>query len=235
MTAIEPMRAGLSAPRPPLSKSVALPLAVGGLLMAAGTNLHPRAERATVRDSLADMLGSPVWNLSHLLILAGLVMSVGAFVIARRERAFGASVERWLTVAIVAWGLASIELVPHLLAVRDLEALHHHEATPILDTHLMLAVGSTPALGLSAVALAVSIARAARTVPAWILAGIASIGGIAYAAAGPLIQILAIPEVSVLFAGQLLIALWIIGTAVRLGVQGRASMRNPADEVMAAR
>src|SRR5688572_4707130 len=94
VTAINPMRAGLSAPRPPLSKSVALPLAVGGRLMAAGTNLHPRAERATVRDSLADMLGSPVWNLSHLLILAGLVMSVGAFVIARRERAFGASVER---------------------------------------------------------------------------------------------------------------------------------------------
>ncbi len=201
--------------------------------MAAGGNLHPRAERDTVRDTLADMLGSPVWNLAHLLILAGLVISVGGFVIARRARAFGPSVSRRLTVAIVGWGLASIELVPHLLAVRDLEALHHHEATPILDTHLILAVGATPALGLSAVALAVAIARAARTVPAWILAGIASVGGIAYAAAGPLIQFLAIPELSVLFAGQSLIAVWLIGTAVRLAVRPTVSTRNPADKAMA--
>jgi hypothetical protein len=235
VTATEPVRANPpTATRSAVSKPAVLALALGGLLMAAGGNLHPRAERATVRDTLADMLGSPAWNLAHLLILAGLVISVGAFVIARRAHAFAPSVDRWLTVAIVGWGLASIELVPHLLAVRDLEALHHHEATPILDTHLMLAVGATPALGLSAVALAVATARAARTVPAWILAGIAAVGGTAYAAAGPLIQFLAIPELSVLFAGQSFIAVWLIGTAVRLAVRPTTPTRNRTDKAMAA-
>ena len=201
------------------TRLVAVPLAAGGLLVALGGNLHPRGKGATLRETLAEMLSSPAWNAAHLLSLAGLVVSVGAFVIARQARAFAPSVDRWLSVAAVCWALASVELIPHLLAVRDLDALHEHHDTPILDTHLWLAVFATPLIGLSAVALAIAVARSARTAPAWILAGIATVGGVAYALASPLIRLVGNPELSVLFAGQALIAVWLIGTAVRLAVR----------------
>jgi hypothetical protein len=155
---------------------------------------------------------------AHLLSLVGIVVSVGGFALARQARAFGPSVDRWLTLAAACWALASVELIPHLLAARDLDALHAHHGTPILDTHLWFAVFATPLIGLSAVGLAIAVARAARTAPAWILAGLATVGGLASAAASPLIRFVGDPDLSVLFAGQALIAVWLLGTAVRLAV-----------------
>lgn len=229
MTATVLLRTGTAA----VTRLVALPLALGGLLIAVGGNLHPRETGATLRETLAEMLGSPAWNLSHLLILAGLVVSVAGFVLARRAHAFGRTVDRWLTVAAVCWGLASIELVPHLLAVRDLDALQHHHDTPILETHLWLAVVATPLIGLSTIALAIAVARSARTVSSWVLAAIATVGGVAYAAASPLIRFAGNPELSVLFAGQALIAVWVLGTAVRLAVRPTVPSANPAGTAFA--
>ena len=199
-----------------VARRVALPLGIGGLLIAVGGELHPKETKGTVDATLEHYLGSSVWTLSHLLVLAGIVVAVGAMVMARRVQVFGPTVQPVLSVAIWSWSLAAIELVPHVLATRDLDALHDHGSTPILDTHLLLNVVATPLLGLSAAALAIAIARAAKTKPAMALAVLATIGGLAYAAAGPQIAIVGDVDLSILFAGQAPIALWLIGTAVRL-------------------
>ena len=51
-------------------------LAVAGVSMASGGLLHPHGSGDTLDEALTSMLGSPLWNLSHLLVLAGLTLSL---------------------------------------------------------------------------------------------------------------------------------------------------------------
>lgn len=75
---------------------------------------------------------------------------------------------------------------------------------------------TSPLLGLSTAALAVAVARAARTVPAWLLAVAGVAGGLAFAAAAPLVTVTQNPAFSALFSGDALVSVWLVGTALRL-------------------
>jgi hypothetical protein len=206
------------------TRRVAALLGAGGALMAAGGQLHPHETKGNVHDTLVHYLQSPLWDVSHLLLLAGTVVAVAGLVDARRTGVLGRTraVDRWLLVAIGCWSFAALELVPHVLAQGDLDAMQHHGHTPTLDLHLKLAVLATPLFGISAVGLAIAVARAARTRPARILAGIATVGGLAYAAAAPQIELIGNVDLAVLFAGQGLVTIWLIGTAIRLAAGRRA-------------
>jgi len=133
-------------------------LGLGGLLTAVGGSLHPHDAQETLTDTLVGLLSSPVWGTSHLLILAGVLLVVAGLAGARRERLFPDQVRGWLTVAIVCWAIAVVELVPHLLAGSEHHALEAGEATPMLTTHVTLSVVTEPLLGLSIAALAVAVA-----------------------------------------------------------------------------
>src|SRR6478752_10685430 len=67
-----------------------LPLGVGGLLMAAGGQLHPHGSGETVDSYLSSMLGSGTWLPSHLLLLLGTAIATVGFVTTRRPAVFGA-------------------------------------------------------------------------------------------------------------------------------------------------
>jgi hypothetical protein len=125
-------------------------------------------------------------------------------------------VQRWLPLVIIGWGFGALELVPHLLAAGEAHELAHHEATPVLDLHVVMQVIASPAVGLTAALLAVVVARAARTRVAWVLAAFAVVGGLASSAAGPLTALADDPRFTVLFPFQAGIAVWMIGTGVRL-------------------
>ncbi len=191
-------------------------LGAAGLLMSAGGQLHPRGKGETVEAYLDTMLGSSTWVVAHTLSLVGMVVAVAGLAMARRISAFGPGVDRILTITTVAWGIAAIEAVPHLLAVRDHASLQHDEATPILDLHLLLAIGATPLFGFTGALLALAVAREAGTVPSKLLAVLAVIGGLCYGAAGPLISLVDDVAVAPLFIGQAGLAIWVLGTAVRL-------------------
>ena len=202
-----------------------LPLGVGGLLMAAGGQLHPHGSGETVDSYLASMLGSGTWLPSHLLLLLGTAIATVGFVTTRRAEVFGAQVERWLVAAAVGWGLATVELVPHLVAIRDADSLAHHHATPVLDLHLALQVVATPLMGLTGAALAIAVARSARTVPAWALAVPAVVGGLGYAASAPLIAATGSLAPAALFPMQAGLAVWLVGTWVRVAAGRRRVVR----------
>ena len=201
----------------------ALALGLGGVVMFAGGQLHPREARDTVDETLAHYFASSTWTISHVLILVGLLTAVGGLLLARRSGVVEAGARPWLAGTAVAWGLGSIELVPHVLADRDLEHLEHGGATPVLDAHLLLGAFASPLVGLGAATLAVVVARSARTRPARLLAVPAVVGGVAYAMAGPAILITDDVAFSPLFAGQNLVAVWMVGTALRLGLGRRAT------------
>jgi hypothetical protein len=197
----------------------ALPLGVGGILMAAGGQLHPHGSGATVDAYLASMLGSPGWLPSHLLLLLGTALATIGLVTTSRAGVFGPGVQPWLTAAAVGWGLATVELLPHLVAVRDADGLAHHHATPVLDLHLALQVAATPLMGLTGAAVAIAVARSASTRPAWALAVPAVLGGFGYAASAPLIAATGSLAPTVLFPLQAGLALWLVGTWLRVGIR----------------
>jgi hypothetical protein len=198
-------------------------LGLGGVLTAVGGSLHPHDAKETLTDTLVGLLSSPVWGTSHVLILAGVLVVVAGLVGARRERLFPDPVRGWLTVTIGCWALAVVELVPHLLAGSEHHALEAGEATPMLTTHLTLSVVTEPLLGLSIAALAVAVARAARTVPAWLLAVVGVVGGVVFGAAAPLVAVTQDPAFTALFSADALVSVWLVGTALRLLLGHRAT------------
>jgi hypothetical protein len=169
-------------------------LGVGAALLAVGGQLHPHDAKATMTDTLIGLLTSPVREASHLLIIAGVVSVVVGLA--------GA-----LTVALVCWAVALVDLVPHLLAGSEHEAL------------------GSPLVGLSSAVLAIAVARAARTWPARLLAVAGAAGGAAFAVASPLVAGSQDPRSTALFAADALIALWLVGTALRLLLGQRAVRR----------
>ncbi len=148
-------------------------------------------------------------------------MVVLALVAARRASAFGPSAQGLLAWATAAWAFGALEVVPHLLAAGEAHELAHHEATPVLDLHLLLQLAATPAVGLGGALLAVAVARAARTRTAWVLAAVAVVGGVGYAASAPLVLATGDVRFTLLFPLQAGLAVWLAGTGVRLLVGRR--------------
>jgi len=205
----------------PRARLAALPLGIGGLLLAVGGQLHPHGAGSTVEAYLASMLADGGWLTSHVLLLLGTTLAAVGFVTTRRAGTFGPGPRRWLLAAAVGWSLAAVELVPHLAAVHDADSLAHHHATPVLDLHLALQVLATPLTGLTGAAVALAVARSARTVPAWLLAVPAVLGGLGYAVSAPLIALTGSLAPTVLFPMQAGLAVWLVGTWVRVGVRRR--------------
>ena len=189
---------------------------LGGLLMMAGGQLHPRGSGDTVDEYLLTMFSSSGWLSSHLVLLAGSVTSCLAFVAAWRSAAFGGRVQRWLPLVAVAWALGAAEMLPHLLAANDAHALEHHEATPVLDLHVLMQLVASPAVGLTSAFIAVAVAAAVKTRPAQVLAGFAVLGGLGSAAASPLVTATGDTRFALLFPLQTGLAVWLMGTGVRL-------------------
>lgn len=188
----------------------------GGLLLAVGGQLHPHGSGETVDQHLLSMFESPTWYASHTIALAGAVLSALAFLAAWRTRALGARVQPLLPAVAALWAVGAVEQVPHLLAAREAHALEHHHATPVLDLHLVLQMVATPAVGLSGAVVAVAVARAARSRAATVLAGVAVVGGLLYAASAPLVVVSGNTALTALFPFQAGLAIWMAGTGVRL-------------------
>ncbi|MEP6650545.1 MAG: hypothetical protein ABJA74_11645 [Lapillicoccus sp.] len=144
------------------------------------------------------------------------MLGVGGLVFPDRVRG-------WLTAAIVCWSVAVVELVLHLLAGSEHHALEAGEPTPMLTTHLTLSVVTSPLLGLSTALLAVAVARTAGTVPAWLPAVAGVAGGLAFAAAAPLVTVTQDPRFSALFSGDALLSVWLVEMALRLLLAHRAA------------
>ena len=197
-------------------RTTAVLLVAGGLLLAVGGQLHPRGSGNTVEAHLLSMLASPQWAFAHLISLAGLVVVTVAFAGAWRSGAFGPSARPWVLLAALGWGFGALEQVPHLLAAGDAHALAHHEPTPVLDLHVMLQIVATPAVGLSGAAVAVAAARSAGSRAAWVLAAVALLGGLLYAASAPLVALTEDTAAALLFPFQAALALWLVGTGVGL-------------------
>jgi hypothetical protein len=92
--------------------------------------------------------------------------------------------------------------------------------------HALLQAVSTPALGLSVVALAWTTARDRTLGNGRVAAGVATLGGLAYALAGPLMALTEDPALSPLFAGAAAIAGWFALAGVRMHRRPRSTAKH---------
>jgi hypothetical protein len=209
-------RASEQTVRPGRHRGTAALFVTGGLVLAAGGQTHPRGTGDTVDAHLLSMFSGPTWGLSHLLLLLGSVLCAMALWSAGRATVFAPRVRRWLPLALGAWAFGALETIPHLMAAGEAHALEHHKATPVLDLHVVLQLVATPVVGLATAVVAVAVARSERTVPARLLAVVAAVSGVAYAAAGPLVVGTGNPQLTVLFPFLAGLALWFVATGIRI-------------------
>jgi hypothetical protein len=203
--------------RRPRTRTVAAYLGVGGVLVGVGGQLHPIAtDDDTLAGALATMTGDSAWLAAHLLLLAGLSLALVGLVTAYRHRVLGPALDNPLRLAIWGYAFGAFELVPHLFAVSDHDQLAAGDITGLVRAHVVLQAFAGPALAISTIVLAIGVARSAQTRPAWVLAGLVVLGGTAFALAGPLVALTSEPALAPLFAGEFAVAVWLVGTSIRL-------------------
>jgi hypothetical protein len=180
-------------------------LAVGAAGLLTGGPLHPGG-------TMAEMLAHPDWLLSHILQLVGFVaMAAGLW-------AFAAAVplparsRRWCRLAIGGTVLQAIEMAVHTAAMVDHHNLVAGASTPILTTHLAMAVTLYPLFALALIGFIVAAAR--DHVLGWWTGGLGIIGAIGQGLSAPLVVGLDIAAARVLFPMIVLVALWLLIVAV---------------------
>lgn len=172
------------------------------LLLMAGGPQHPGG-------TMAEMLGDPRWVPAHSLMLAGFVTLLAGLLLYKRSTSLPATTNRWLQFAIIGTVLQTIEMAMHTAAVVD----HHHlvagQSTPVLTTHLWLAVIFYPIFGVTIIGFIIAGMRDHVIGSPWIgWLGIA--GALANGLAPPLVVLLKIEAARILFPLVLLLALWLI-------------------------
>lgn len=179
---------------------------ISALFMIAGGPQHPGG-------TMAEMIGDPKWVPAHSLLLAGYVTLLAGLLLFKRSTStpvrLPASANRWLQFAIIGTVLQTIEMAMHTAAFVD----HHHlvagQSTPVLTTHLWLAVVFYPIFGLTITGFIIAGMRDRVIGSPWIgWLGIA--GVLAQGAAPPLILLFKIEGARILFPFLLLFALWLI-------------------------
>lgn len=207
-----------SSSSPIRARAGAAGVAIAGLLIALGGVLHPRVDTSVeFEQGLAGMFDSSVWAASHGLTMAGfgtLALSL-AVLVSVRPPTWTPGLRLIGGIAAAATAFAALESLPHLLAASEADAIRRGDATPLADLHTTLQAISTPAVGLSLAALAFAGARSGALDGGRVATGVAVLGGLAFALAGPAIAVSQSSEPSPLFVGSAGLAIWAVVAGTR--------------------
>jgi len=150
--------------------------AVGGVVMAVGGPLHPRD------DTMQAMLVNPDWFPSHLAQLIGFALMTLGLMRFRRVVPLSPAVRRWSGLAAIGLALQTVEMGFHLASMVDADRLAAGAATPVLSTHIVLAVTIYPLLAVLMGGFAIVAGRTRELGALW-LAPLAILGLVAQAVA----------------------------------------------------
>lgn len=192
-------------------------LALGGLLVVVGGPMHPAG-------TMAEMLAHPAWIPSHAWVLAGFVLLTAALHGFWRGVAQAPAMRWWAGAAFYATLVQTIELVFHLFSYLDVGRLVAGSATPILTTHLALALVVYPVFALLVSGAIVVGVRTGELGRAW-FAPLGVTGAVAHGLAPLLVLTFEIERARILFPMVMLFALWTVLVALlprRAGGGGKA-------------
>jgi hypothetical protein len=176
-----------------------LPLFVAGALLLRGGSMHPSG-------TMAEMISHPNWVMGHSMVFAGYVVLLAGLLLLRRS-VLPERTGRWLRFAVVATAAQAVEMAVHTMAYVDHANLVAGHGTPVLSTHLALAVLCYPLFAVGIIGLIVAGARD-RGLGSWWIAWLGIIGAAAQGAAAPIVILSGDTRFAVLFIGIAPFALW---------------------------
>lgn len=174
---------------------------VSALFLMAGGPQHPGG-------TMAEMLADRKWIPAHSLMLAGFVVLLAGLLVYQRN-ALPERTRRWLRFAIIGTLLQAVEMAFHTAAVVDHDHLVAGSGTPVLTTHLWLAVFFYPIFGVLFSGFIIAGMRDHVLGSRWI-GWLGILGLLANGAAPVLVVLLKIEGARILFPFALFIALWLI-------------------------
>jgi hypothetical protein len=175
---------------------------------------------------MAEMLAHPKWVLSHLLVLAGFVVLLVGLLLYQQTTSLPSRTQRWLRFAIIGTALQVIEMVFHTAAVVDHDHLVAGHATPVLTTHLWLAIIFYPIFGLTLAGFIIA-GMCDRVLGSPWIAWLGLVGVLAHGVAPCSLSLLNIEGARILFPFIMGFALWLI-LAGLWPVRGKAELVNPS-------
>jgi hypothetical protein len=146
-------------------------------------------------------------------VLAGFVLLTAALHGFWRGVARAPRMRRWAGLAFLATAVQTIELVFHLFSFLDVEQLTAGGATPILSTHLALALVVYPVFAVLVSGAIVVGARTGELGRAW-FAPLGVAGAVAHGLAPLLVLTFEIEWARILFPMVMLFALWTVLVAL---------------------
>ncbi len=179
---------------------------LSALLISTGGPMHPGG-------SMAKMLGDHNWVLSHSLLLAGFLSLLIGLILYNRSVAAPERTRRWVRLAAIGTALQAVEMAFHTAAVVDHDNLIAARATPVLTTHMWLAVVLYPIFAVLIIGLIIAGARDRSLGSPWI-AWLGILGAVGHGAAAALTVAFHISWAPALFPLLLLLALWLFLAAL---------------------
>lgn len=196
---------------------------VAGVLMLAGGPRHPGG-------SMLEMLRHHDWFMAHALVTLGYGTMVAGLVAFSRTAANTPGLQRWTRLAIAGTALQTVEMAVHTAAMVDAANLAAGHATPVLTTHLTMAMLFYPLFGITSAAFFVQGMRERAIGSPWIVA-IGVIGTVANGIAPILVGLFGWMEARILFAFMVGVAIWLVLAAVWPTSTVRATVGKPAAAV----
>ena len=177
-----------------------------GALILAGAPRHPRG-------TMAEMLVHHDWFMAHTLMVAAYVALVIGLVLFARVPGLSDNLRLWTRLAAGGAALEALEMTVHTAASADAANLVAGLATPVLTTHLIMALVIYPLFGTAIGAFMVKGMRERAVGSPWIV-WLGLITAVTHSIVMPLVYLLEIWWAGIFFPMILGLGLWLILSAL---------------------
>ncbi len=179
--------------------------AAGALILAAAPR-HPGGE-------MADMLAHPDWFMAHALMVAAYLALVTGLAMFARVPGFSGNLRRWTQLAAVGAGLEALEMTVHAAASVDAANLAAGLSTPVLSTHLIMALLIYPLFGTAIAVFMIKGMRERAVGSPWIV-WLGLIAAVGHVLVMPLVYLLEIWWAPIMFPMIMGLGLWLVLSAL---------------------
>ncbi len=194
-----------------------------GALILAGAPRHPRG-------TMVEMLAHHDWFMAHALMVAAYLALVIGLVMFVRVPGLSGNLRRWTQLAAAGAGLEALEMTVHMAASVDAANLAAGLSTPVLSTHLIMALLIYPVFGTVISVFMIKGMRERAVGSPWIVwPGL--IAAVGHVLVMPLVYLLEIWWAPIMFPMIMGLGLWLVLAALWPSRAGHADRLKPVPTV----
>jgi hypothetical protein len=162
---------------------------------------------------MAEMLAHHDWFMAHAILVVAYVALVAGLVMFARVPGRSGNLRFWARAAAACAALEALEMAVHTAASVDAANLVAGHATPVLSTHLVMALLIYPVFGTVMAVLMIKGMRERAVGSPWIV-WLGLIGAVTHALVMPLVYVFEVWWAPILFPMILGLGLWLVLSAL---------------------